>query len=149
MKAKLAAWAVLPSPLMTHLLNRDLDNAHLRHRLHIGRNRIAILLRQLRGGAPGVVVSGCLGPRQDGYVVDAVCPLVTKVHHEVRVRAGKDYQIDVGKKLVVKAGDEISFQTGKASIVLKKNGDIVIKGKKITVKGSGDIVMKGSKITQN
>jgi 4-hydroxy-3-methylbut-2-enyl diphosphate reductase len=28
-----------------------------------------------------------------GYVVDAVCPLVTKVHHEVRVRAGKGYRI--------------------------------------------------------
>ena len=28
-----------------------------------------------------------------GFVVDAVCPLVTKVHHEVKVRAGKGYQI--------------------------------------------------------
>ena len=28
-----------------------------------------------------------------GYVVDAVCPLVTKVHHEVKVRAGKGYRI--------------------------------------------------------
>jgi 4-hydroxy-3-methylbut-2-en-1-yl diphosphate reductase len=28
-----------------------------------------------------------------GYVVDAVCPLVTKVHHEVKVRAGKGYSI--------------------------------------------------------
>ena len=27
-----------------------------------------------------------------GYVVDAVCPLVTKVHHEVKVRAGKGYR---------------------------------------------------------
>jgi 4-hydroxy-3-methylbut-2-enyl diphosphate reductase len=27
------------------------------------------------------------------YVVDSVCPLVTKVHHEVRVRAGKGYRI--------------------------------------------------------
>ncbi len=28
-----------------------------------------------------------------GYVVDSVCPLVTKVHHEVKVRAGKGYHI--------------------------------------------------------
>ena len=28
-----------------------------------------------------------------GYVVDAVCPLVTKVHHEVKTRAGKGFQI--------------------------------------------------------
>ena len=27
------------------------------------------------------------------YVVDSVCPLVTKVHHEVKVRAGKGYRI--------------------------------------------------------
>ena len=27
------------------------------------------------------------------YVVDAVCPLVTKVHHEVKTRAGKGYRI--------------------------------------------------------
>ena len=33
-------------------------------------------------------------PRRRGsYVVDSVCPLVTKVHHEVRVRAGKGYRI--------------------------------------------------------
>ena len=32
--------------------------------------------------------------RQRGsVVVDAVCPLVTKVHHEVRARAGKGYRI--------------------------------------------------------
>ncbi len=28
-----------------------------------------------------------------GFVVNAVCPLVTKVHHEVKVRAGKGFQI--------------------------------------------------------
>jgi 4-hydroxy-3-methylbut-2-enyl diphosphate reductase len=28
-----------------------------------------------------------------GYVVDAVCPLVTKVHHEVKIRAGQGYRI--------------------------------------------------------
>ena len=26
-------------------------------------------------------------------MVDAICPLVTKVHHEVRVRAGKGYRV--------------------------------------------------------
>ncbi|MCL4122264.1 UNVERIFIED_CONTAM: hypothetical protein GTU68_064516 [Idotea baltica] len=42
------------------------------------------------GSAPEVVTSA----RERGnYVVDAVCPLVTKVHHEVKVRAGKGYQI--------------------------------------------------------
>ena len=42
------------------------------------------------GSAPEVVQAA---RESGGYVVDAVCPLVTKVHHEVKVRAGKGYQI--------------------------------------------------------
>lgn len=42
------------------------------------------------GSAPEVVASA----RQRGsFVVDSVCPLVTKVHHEVKVRAAKGYRI--------------------------------------------------------
>jgi 4-hydroxy-3-methylbut-2-enyl diphosphate reductase len=42
------------------------------------------------GSAPEVVAAA---RQSGGYVVDAVCPLVTKVHHEVKVRAGRGYQI--------------------------------------------------------
>jgi 4-hydroxy-3-methylbut-2-en-1-yl diphosphate reductase len=42
------------------------------------------------GSAPEVVEAARAA---GGYVVDAVCPLVTKVHHEVKVRAGKGYRI--------------------------------------------------------
>jgi 4-hydroxy-3-methylbut-2-enyl diphosphate reductase len=42
------------------------------------------------GSAPEVVEAA---RATGGYVVDSVCPLVTKVHHEVRVRAGKGYRI--------------------------------------------------------
>ncbi|MFZ4518775.1 MAG: 4-hydroxy-3-methylbut-2-enyl diphosphate reductase [Microthrixaceae bacterium] len=42
------------------------------------------------GSAPEVVAEA---RERGGFVVDAVCPLVTKVHHEVKVRAGKGYQI--------------------------------------------------------
>jgi type VI secretion system secreted protein VgrG len=45
--------------------------------------------------------------------------------------------------------DELTLQSGGATITLKKNGDITIEGKKITIKGSGDLVLKGSKITEN
>jgi type VI secretion system secreted protein VgrG len=69
----------------------------------------------------------------------------------------KDDTLNVGKKLTVRAGDEVSITTGDASITMKKDGTIEIKGKditlsgsgKINVKASGDIVMKGSKIVQN
>ena len=42
------------------------------------------------GSAPEVVQAA---RNRGGFVVDAVCPLVTKVHHEVKVRAGKGYSI--------------------------------------------------------
>ncbi|HMS12562.1 MAG: 4-hydroxy-3-methylbut-2-enyl diphosphate reductase [Microthrixaceae bacterium] len=42
-------------------------------------------------GSPPEVVSAAI--ERGGYVVDAVCPLVTKVHHEVKVRARKGYHI--------------------------------------------------------
>jgi len=63
--------------------------------------------------------------------------------------AGKEVSFDAGTKMMLNAADEISLNCGSATIVLKKNGDITINGKKISIKGSGDIVMKGSKITQN
>jgi 4-hydroxy-3-methylbut-2-enyl diphosphate reductase len=48
------------------------------------------IMLSAHGSAPEVVTAA---RERGGYVVDAVCPLVTKVHHEVRVRAGKGYQI--------------------------------------------------------
>jgi type VI secretion system secreted protein VgrG len=69
----------------------------------------------------------------------------------------KDDTVSVGKKFVVDAGDEISLTTGSASIVMKKDGSITIKGKDILIEGSGavnvkasgNVVVKGSKITHN
>jgi len=60
----------------------------------------------------------------------------------------KEYFL-TAKKIQLTAEDEISIKTGKAEIVMKKNGDITINGKKITVKGSGDVIVKGSKIKEN
>src|SRR5690349_20264589 len=48
------------------------------------------IMLSAHGSAPEVVEAA---RASGGYVVDAVCPLVTKVHHEVRVRAGKGYRI--------------------------------------------------------
>ena len=48
------------------------------------------IMLSAHGSAPEVVAAA----RERGsYVVDAVCPLVTKVHHEVKVRAGKGFHI--------------------------------------------------------
>lgn len=50
----------------------------------------APLMLSAHGSAPEVVAAARSG---GGVVVDAVCPLVTKVHHEARKRAGAGYQI--------------------------------------------------------
>jgi type VI secretion system secreted protein VgrG len=65
--------------------------------------------------------------------------------------------LKVGTKLTVSAGDSISLTTGSASIVMKKDGTITIKGKDITIEGSGKIngkaggkiSLKGQQILQN
>jgi 4-hydroxy-3-methylbut-2-enyl diphosphate reductase len=50
----------------------------------------APLMLSAHGSAPEVVAAA---RAHGGVVVDAVCPLVTKVHHEVKVRAGKGYTV--------------------------------------------------------
>ena len=48
------------------------------------------IMLSAHGSAPEIVSAA----RERGsYVVDAVCPLVTKVHHEVKVRVGKGFRI--------------------------------------------------------
>ena len=70
---------------------------------------------------------------------------------------GDDDKLNVGKTLLIDAGDEVTIVTGKASLNMKKDGTITLKGKDITVDGSGKInvkasstiTMKGDKILQN
>ena len=68
-----------------------------------------------------------------------------------------DDQISVSKKILFEAGDEIMLKSGEASITLKKDGTIILKGKdvsitasgKINAKASSDVIIKGSKIGGN
>src|SRR2546427_12048955 len=50
----------------------------------------APVMLSAHGSAPEVVAAARAA---GGYMVNAVCPLVTKVHHEARVRAGKGFTI--------------------------------------------------------
>jgi type VI secretion system secreted protein VgrG len=83
---------------------------------------------------------------------------------ETRTVSGKressvsnDDTLHVGKHLSFTAGESVTITTGDASIQMRKNGSITIKGKNITIedggklnaKASGDIIMKGSKIVHN
>jgi type VI secretion system secreted protein VgrG len=74
-----------------------------------------------------------------------------------KTKIGKDDTLEVAKKLMITAGESVVIKSGDASITLKKDGTIILKGKNITVEGSGkinvkassDLVLKGSKITGN
>ncbi|MBE0543997.1 MAG: type VI secretion system tip protein VgrG [Verrucomicrobia bacterium] len=69
----------------------------------------------------------------------------------------KSQAIKVGKSFVLEAADDITLKTGSASITMKKDGTIQIKGKDLTLEGSGkinakasgDMILKGSKIAAN
>ncbi|GAB4328335.1 MAG: type VI secretion system spike protein VgrG1b [Candidatus Zixiibacteriota bacterium] len=69
----------------------------------------------------------------------------------------EDDKHKIEKTLVFDVGDEILLKTGDASIVMRKDGTIQIKGKDITISGSGKInvkassnlVLKGAKIDAN
>ena len=50
----------------------------------------APLMLSAHGSAPEVVEAA---RARGGVVVDAVCPLVTKVHHELKVRSRKGYTV--------------------------------------------------------
>jgi type VI secretion system secreted protein VgrG len=68
-----------------------------------------------------------------------------------------DDQVTVSKKILFDGGDEIMLKSGDASITLKKDGTIILKGKdvsitasgKINAKASGDVIIKGSKVSGN
>ena len=80
-----------------------------------------------------------------------------KIGKSRSISVGENDSLAVKKKLLIDAGDQIVIQTGSASITMKKDGTITIKGKDIkldgsgaiTVKASGNVTIKGSKIAQN
>jgi type VI secretion system secreted protein VgrG len=70
---------------------------------------------------------------------------------------GGSDQLQAAKKITFDSGEEILIKSGDASITLKKDGTIILKGKDITLnasgkingKASGDIIFKGSKVSGN
>ena len=80
---------------------------------------------------------------ETGRLLDLINDLTVRIRS---LEDGRDQTVDV-KHIVV----------GDASVTLKKDGTIVIRGKDITIeasgkidiKAAGEVVLKGSKITQN
>jgi type VI secretion system secreted protein VgrG len=102
------------------------------------------------GGAKAVVVGAVSTEKVGGNKsIDAGGSITEKAGKDVGITAGNDVNVSAGKNLVLNAADQITIKTGSASITMKSNGDITIKGKNITIKADSDIVLKGQKILQN
>jgi type VI secretion system secreted protein VgrG len=80
-----------------------------------------------------------------------------KIGETRAVEIEKDDSLKVGKNFLLDVGESITIKAGDASISMKKDGTITIKGKDITLSGSGkvnvkassDVVVKGSKVLSN
>lgn len=118
---------------------------------------VAGALTESVGGSKSSSVGGNVSVQSGGMIVQ-------EAKKDAKLKVGKNYDEEIqgthrigvekesmieAKKIQLVAKDEINFKTGKAEIIMKKNGDITIKGKKINVKGSGDVVIKGSQIKEN
>jgi len=102
------------------------------------------------GGNKSVTAGGNISESAGGKVtISAGGDGAVSSGKNLTASAGDNFSAGAGKKATISAGDQLTLTCGDATIVLKKNGDIVINGKKITVKGSGDVVVKGSKIDEN
>ncbi len=110
-------------------------------------------------GAAKIVAVGAYSSEKVGKnkSVDAGGNISESAGKDVSVKSGKKMSLSAGddfaiageKKGIIDIKDQLVIKCGKASITLKKNGEISIQGNKIQIKGSGDVVIKGSKILEN
>jgi type VI secretion system secreted protein VgrG len=145
---------------LTVALN-DVNTVGVSHELTVGASDTTSI-----GGSQSLSVGASrsvdIGGNQSTRITGARTLDVTKDDTETvtgkrTVKITKEDILEIGKKLSINVKDEISITTGDATISMKKNGDITIKGKNITidgsgkinVKASGDVIIKGSKIAQN
>jgi type VI secretion system secreted protein VgrG len=126
------------------------------------------------GGAAAIEVGGALGFAVGGKAnetvgesknVEITKDLVMKIGEAGQISTGKalgitsddamtitvakDLGINGKAKAVIEAADQITIKCGSAQIVLKKSGDISIKGGKIDIQGSGPVNVKGAKVNNN
>ncbi len=85
---------------------------------------------------------------QGSRKVDIKKDLNEKITGKHREETGEEYSVSA-KKIELTADEEIHVKTGSAELIMKKNGNITIKGNKINIEGDGDVIIKGSKIKAN
>ncbi|TXD44315.1 type VI secretion system tip protein VgrG [Xanthomonas campestris] len=73
---------------------------------------------------------------------------VVTVKHDRRARIDNNDSVDVGKKLLLQAGEEIELVTGSARLVMKQNGDIVLSGVNILIDATAEAKTTAATIKQ-
>jgi type VI secretion system secreted protein VgrG len=82
---------------------------------------------------------------------------VVNVGQNASLVAGGDCLLSSGKKISIDGTDQVDIICGSAQLTMKKNGDITLKGKnitidasgKLTMKATGSVTLKGQTVTHN
>lgn len=105
----------------------------------VARRQGAVLL--LAEGEPRPILIGLLQPETETPLLDAVLGAPAERLVEVA-------EVD-GKRVVVEGRDEIVLRCGEASITLRRNGRVVIRGTQLETRASGLQRIQGGKIEIN
>jgi hypothetical protein len=85
-----------------------------------------------------------------GLLASAASPAVETDAQEVALKEGQGLQADVdGKRVVLSAEDEVVLQCGQASITLRRNGRVVIRGAYVETYATGTNRVKGGQVLIN
>ncbi|MBN2716911.1 MAG: hypothetical protein JXX14_13750, partial [Deltaproteobacteria bacterium] len=93
-------------------------------------------------GSNSVDVKGDMKEQVKGNVI-----VDTKGSYAVGAKKDAGFKVDGNMNFEVKK--KVTIKCGSAQIVVEKNGNVTIKGKKLTQKFSGDIKIKGKKVNIN
>ena len=98
-----------------------------------------LLLVFERGDARRPVVIGALRPSE----VDAAAP-----RHDAAIAERPEVRVD-GRRLVFEAEQEIELRCGDASLLLRRDGKVVIRGRELLSRSSGRNRIKGAAVQIN
>jgi hypothetical protein len=113
----------------------------LRHLLPITRKNIddtVLLVFESENPLPVIV----------GIVADGVCPILPQVAVELEGREPETAVID-GKRVLLRAYEEIRLECGKASIIARKDGKIILRGVEIVSRASKTNKIRGASVQIN
>jgi type VI secretion system secreted protein VgrG len=118
------------------------------------------------GGQATVTVGGNMQNRVGGSINtiagrNVVVTAATDIHlssgRTVKADVGQNLEMNVRKHTAVFSGNDLSLKTGDSSIVAKKDGEVAIRGKDISIEASGkisckaasDLILRGVRILEN